>query len=543
MHTLTCHVKTDHSPLVMRTLEILQRELGERHGVRLDERPGAADLILDIQGGIGREGFRVERAGSRTRIIGDDERGLLYGAGRFLRDPNRTGESVPQKPVRGLYAATHFLNWYHVASENEIARYIEELALWGINHLCVVFPIINLNGWDDPETDAFFRRLKTWRRFCRHVGIRFGILCCPNQDFKQPRIEFQAVPNRDEFRRKGNHGNNICPSKPGAMDYLLGIQEELFNRLRETPPDFFGFWPYDEGGCGCDHCFPWGANGYPRICRLLAGRLRELFPGIKLILSTWVFDTPPAGEWAGLRRALEKEGNWVDYILADAHEEFPRYPLDTGIPGDLPLLNFPEISMWGLGPWGGFGANPLPNRFQSLWDQVRDKVDGGFPYSEGLFEDMNKVIVAQLYWNPRRSAEDIVREYTAYEFSGADTEAVLEMVRNIEANHVAVATGRQPDLHLAERAWLIARETDARLSKRSRESWRWRIVYLRALLDRERYNAALPQGWPPKQSWADLLAENRVAQSAFRELVKWYHSKEHDDGLCPQHAWVRPPLS
>lgn len=34
----------------------------------------------------------------------------------------------------------------------------------------------------------------------------------------------------------------------------------------------------------------------------------------------------------------------MNYILADAHEDFPRYPLDVGVPGRLPLLTFPEIS-------------------------------------------------------------------------------------------------------------------------------------------------------------------------------------------------------
>lgn len=533
----------ERSLLVDKTLEILRRELAERRGIRLEERPDAGDLILDVQSEIGREGFCIQRMGGRVRIAGHDDRGLLYGVGKFLRDPDWSGVSVPAKTVRGLYAATHFLNWYHVAPTDEIARYLEEMALWGINHLCVVFPIINLNGWDDPQTDVFFQRMKTWRLLCREVGMRFGLFCCPNQDFKQPRLEFRAVPNRDEFRRKGNHGNNVCPSQPGAMDYLLGIHEELFARLRETPPDFFGFWPYDEGGCGCDRCFPWGANGFLRLCRPLANRLREMFPGIVLILSTWVFDTPPAGEWQGLAQTLEQEGNWVDYILADAHEEFPDYPLVNGVPGGLPLLNFPEISMWGLGPWGGFGANPLPGRLQSLWEKVKTRIDGGFPYSEGLFEDMNKVIVSQLYWNPQRPTEDIVREYVAYEYSGTETEVVLRMIRNIEANHVAVATGQQPSVSLAEQAWAIAQEYDARLSRRARQSWRWRILYLRAMLDWERYSAALRQGWPPKQNWADLLAGNQAAQSAFRELVRWYHSREKEDSLCPQHAWVRPPLS
>ena len=129
-----------------------------------------------------------------------------------------------------------------------------------------------------------------------------------------------------------------------------------------------------------------------------------------------MFDTPPEGEWQGLADALAKADRWVDYILADAHEDFPRYPLDVGVPGNLPLLNFPEISMWGNWPWGGSGANPLPARFQRLWDQVKHVVQGGFPYSEGIYEDMNKAVVAQFYWDRDRSARETLEEYIAYEF-------------------------------------------------------------------------------------------------------------------------------
>jgi len=47
--------------------------------------------------------------------------------------------------------------------------------------------------------------------------------------------------------------------------------------------------------------------------------------------------------------------------MVDDHDDFPRWPLDHGggKVGGLPLLNFPEISMWGRSPWGGYGFNPL----------------------------------------------------------------------------------------------------------------------------------------------------------------------------------------
>ena len=40
--------------------------------------------------------------------------------------------------------------------------------------------------------------------------------------------------------------------------------------------------------------------------------------------------------------------------VVDDHGNFPLWPLEHGGGklGGLPLLNFPEISMWGRGPWG-----------------------------------------------------------------------------------------------------------------------------------------------------------------------------------------------
>ena len=62
------------------------------------------------------------------------------------------------------------------------------------------------------------------------------------------------------------------------------------------------------------------------------------------------------------------------------------------MPGGFPLLNFPEISMWNQGPWGGYGANPFPNRLQQRMNEIKGKLSGGFPYSEGIYEDLNEVI-------------------------------------------------------------------------------------------------------------------------------------------------------
>ena len=122
----------------------------------------------------------------------------------------------------------------------------------------------------------------------------------------------------------------------------------------------------------------------------------------------------------GPSRAFAQRPKWVDYVLAaDYGDHFPAYPLRYGVPGGLPMVGFPEISMHKASPWGGYGANPLPQHLQALWDQAGHALSGGFPYSEGIFEDLNKAICAQFYWDPDKPAWDTVREYVTYEYGPA----------------------------------------------------------------------------------------------------------------------------
>ena len=83
----------------------------------------------------------------------------------------------------------------------------------------------------------------------------------------------------------------------------------VFEGRKDIGLDFLVFWPYDEGGCGCEKCQPWGCNGFLRLSRSLAELGREYFPNLQTVLSTWMFDTPPEGEWLGLSVAMKREAD------------------------------------------------------------------------------------------------------------------------------------------------------------------------------------------------------------------------------------------
>ena len=60
-------------------------------------------------------------------------------------------------------------------------------------------------------------------------------------------------------------------------------------------------------------------------------------------------------------------------------------------------------------PWGGFGATPLTAHSQGQWNAAKGISSGGLPYSEGIYEDLTKVVHSQFYWNDRPAAETVRR--------------------------------------------------------------------------------------------------------------------------------------
>lgn len=504
--------------MTRRVAQILARQITDRCGAKVATTGDAACAIeLRLEPGIGSEGYRIDDGpDGGVCVVGNDEPGLMYGVGKLLRNSRYDGggftpgawrgESAPQCEMRGIYLANHFNNYYEAASPEEIERYIEDLALWGYNLLSLGFPHWQYDSYDDPAARRMIEHMHRLMRTAHQVGMRVSVGVALNGGFRSTPQEMRCTPVPDPLGRHGNFGVNLCPSKPVAREELLRNWSRLLDEFADPAMDFATFWPYDEGGCGCADCWPWGARGYLSLGRSVAALIREKRPEIRVIVSTWTFDTPPDGEWEALSRALAEDRSWADYIQADAHEDFPRFPLDQGVPGGLPMISFPEISMWGQGPWGGYGANPLPARLQRLWDQAKGKLCGGIPYSEGIYEDINKAIVSQLFWDAERPTMDTVREYAAFEFSPDVADDVVTIVRTFEQNHLRDTIGPS-----AQEALERAQSVGARLTPQARAGWRWRIVYLRALIDSE----LLRTGGK---------LEGRILKDAFDELTTIYHA-------------------
>ena len=488
-------------------------------------------------------------------------RSLLFGAGKFLRkiqygsktfDVN-AGEFliVQSKEFRQIYFARHFNTWYHRASVDELMRYIDDLALTGINAI-QTFPAVaavDLAYSDKSEQQSFKAVTKAIADHLKEMDMAFTVSGGNNVSGKKIPTELKAMPYAPHIMRGFSHFS-VCPSIDGGYELLIDERKRALLATDGLSVDNFIYWPYDEGGCACDKCSPWGGRGYLKMIEKLSVINRGKHPASKHIVSTWLFDEE---DWKGLYKYIESNKR-VDYLLVDSHDQFPEFPLRNPVPKNVPIITFPEVSMWGRFPWGGTGATPLPRRFEKLFRDVERVVSGFSIYSEGLFDDITKFVITSLYSNPEISYKDALIEYCNYEFPGANPEEFITLIELLEDIH---QTSLDPKAHagntsnnsfanyvkygnpielerrskIAKRAKGLAKSIESSMLLVRRKNWRWRQIALRAEIDASVYETR------------DIRNDKAIV--AYNELIEIYHAQRQYQLLCegcPFAGYTCPPL-
>lgn len=369
---------------------------------------GGYSVTLDlVPRGVG----EAENKKDRYSIIEDGKGGALVTAsdlctvyaalGRFFMSGSfdfRGGFVPPTLPieheqkssVRGMYLASHFYNFWHVAPMEDVMPFIEDLALWGCNTLMLCLAPQHYRSFKSPEAIEMADRLKKIFACAAEFGIAPALILFSNTGFLD-RSEDIAAPwdMRGEYitANYAELHKEICPNLPGGMEEIRRCHREFFELFSDVPVKYFAYWAYDEGGCTCDVCSRWSENGFIKVYEeSVKPLLSEYFPDAKLILSTWHFDRHLRDEG---KRLYEKISSgkypWAEYVMAVYGDgQFMPLTAEHGAPGGRPVIDFPEISMSGGKPWGGYGANPLTMRLDNFFSSVGDVLDGGFPYSEGF---------------------------------------------------------------------------------------------------------------------------------------------------------------
>ncbi len=487
--------------------DVFARRLQERSGRRVhlcNDPENTSDenslVIVAGSGGIAGlesdfssepEGYRIhipdETSGSVV-VSGSDARGLLYGLGRLLRLfeygdvlrlPILREESRPAVRERGVYFATHFNNWYESAPIEEVERYVEDLALWGINTFWAWFDMnwFSADFWNDPDSRGMkmISRIRRIHQTAHRLGLSAGLTGIANEGFShQPSPELRA--NQSSQRGGFYPYSQICPSQPRGLEMILANRRKVLELI--GPIDAFLYWPYDQGSCGCSLCSDengWGKT-FLRIGPSVAGIVRELNPHARLVVSTWMMTD---AEIKLVCMEASKQHCWFDSILVETHRAG-----QLELPIDVPVSVFPDISMFDcyFVSYGCNGANPAPRRFASQAAQIAGHDHGAVLYSEGVYEDLNKIIWAACLWNPEQTPEETVAEYVRYYFGEVNLVAGRQLLFGLEQTWGAkklAAASNDDVLQLLD----TVESMQKAVPRQDWCQWRWEALCYRARLD------------------------------------------------------------
>ncbi len=526
-----------------------------------------SQIILQTEAGLA-AGCSVD-FGDQCIIRAGTKAALLAGIGFYLRGGK--GAHKPLCELNGSYFATHFNNFYMSAPLDEIFRFLEDLALWGQNAFSVWYDMHSYTAADDNSDTGesssvkVIARLRALLSYAGKLGMKLALMCIGNEGFCGTPDDLKAawtVQNGYFSPPMGHYHVEICPSVPGGLTKILDNRREMLKAFADLNPEYLIIFPYDQGGCTCAECAPWGINGFMRTVSAISDLMDEVMPDLKIILGTWGFNRFISGEWEGLPDAISRMKpsvrNKIAYILNQqvVGEQLPESLKNHETPGNIPVVGFPEVSMYGSVPWGGFGTNASPLIVQNDFDKIKFMLNkkiksrdvpvygGQFQYSEGFFAEINHTLILALFSGMYNHAADALYDYIRMEITD-EPDLIKDVLRLIYMTEHALPRNRieadgtvlnyPPEMadigvKISGSVRFVINNTDEiincydlalSLDSRVKKSNRWRIIFLRTAVDYE------------------LLSNNFYitdkAQEYFNELTRLYYAEKAYYVVYPPH--------
>ncbi len=352
------------------------------------------------------EGFHVQTNPTGVVIEGDDDRGVLFGAGYFLRralmqrqrleiPDNLDVATAPKYAVRGHQLGYRpKTNAYDGWSVPMWDQYIRELAIFGANTIELIPP----RSDDAPDSPHFplsqMDMMIEQSRIANDYGLNVSI--------------WYPAMDKDY-------------SDPATVDFALKEWGDVFRRLPRIDAVFV----------------PGGDPGHTRPKYLLAllekqaANLRRYHPNAQMWVSPQSFD----GDWLEeFYSILDAEPQWLTGVVFGPQIRGSFDELRARVPKRYPVRFYPDIthsihSEFPVPNWsfafatteGREVINPRPLDESAIFHRYAPDSIGFVTYSEGCNDDVNKFIWSSLGWNPDAKITDILRDYSRF-FIGPDLE-------------------------------------------------------------------------------------------------------------------------
>jgi hypothetical protein len=327
-------------------------------------------------------------------------------------------------PYREIYCPAHFGNSYEAMWPREMAAYLAELKWWGFNRYAdwmtatdVTNPYASDALWTLGQ-EQLERKKKAFAAAAA-LGMGLNLAITPNHVYLD-----QLRPELAATKSERISGQLICPSEPAVRRIILDNAKAIFGDLARSGIRLSAFTasPYDYGGCACERCRPWVVT-FARLCREIHAIAARHHPAIEPWFCTWWWT---AEEYAQVRDWAEAEApGWLKAMAL--HLDYDQTRLaEVAVPAGCRKLVFFHN---GYGDtrqhndiYTKYGPVIAPWRLpQTLADVAAQGAQGYQAYSEGVYDDCNKALLAGLSSGRFATAAEVLGAY-AERYLGAAPE-------------------------------------------------------------------------------------------------------------------------
>ena len=472
------------SPFREKMMTVLQEEIALKTSLKLSNNPNEKSALFilaihgsgnvgsyslptlsqDAQASIQKEGFRIMHQNIAGKdvlwLIGADQRGLLFAIGEFLRtadlskqkilfDKKHEKSSAPMYAIRG-----HQIGYRNTANS------------W--------------DAWDFNQFERYFRELAF-----------FGTNAIENIPFQDGAASPHMKINREEMHIKMSQ---MCQAYD--LDYWVWTPADVdladpkkFQEELKAHVDFYKNCPRLDGVF-----FPGGDPG--------ENHPKYVLPFLKAVAAELKKYHPKAGVWLSLQGFNDEEVNYFyDYLAQNKPDWFTGIVTGPSSP-DLAATRFrldkkylhrhyPDLThtvrcQYPTENWdqafalteGREVTNPQPAYYAKIHNRYAPFTDGFLSYSDGVHDDVNKVIWSQMAWNTEKEVRQVMVEYARYFFGNSVAEAAADGILALERNWVG-AIEENGGIETTFAFWQNLEKSHPEL----KANWRWQQLVMRAYYD------------------------------------------------------------
>jgi hypothetical protein len=464
----------------------------------------------------GEEGYRVHQHGSTLVVAGNSPLGTLFGIGYLLRQLRMdTGvlelpleihiAAAPAKALRGHQIGYRpKVNTYDAWTPAVFEQYVRDLAVFGTNAIELIPP----RSDDDDQSPHFhLPKLEMMVEMSRIIA-KYGL---------QVWVWYPAM---DEDY-----------SKAETLEFALNEWESVFKRLPRVDAVMV----------------PGGDPGHTQPKYLFALlekqslRLHRYHPRASIWVSPQGFTASWMHEFLDLLRA---EPKWLGGVVFGPQVRLPLPELRKRVPSRYPIRLYPDIThtvygQYAVPDWDMAFAmtqgreiySPRPVDQAIVFRRTAPYAVGAISYSEGVNDDVNKMLWSALGWNPEGDVKRVLREFARYFIGPHLEEQVAEGLLSLERNwRGPLLTNISVDTTFAQ-----FRQMERQASPRDLLNWRFQQMLFRAYFDSyvkkrlvyetnlenqalEKLRTAGTMGSVPAMREAERILDRAVTEPVARDL-------------------------